>query len=185
MKWFNNVKIRNKFLALFGALLVIMLVFAVFTVYRLGTIYESINELVNSNQARLVFIADATEEYFQIRVSALAEGYMLDGDDYVNAVSAYRENYASDSALFLENMFEYLALVYADPLMDDEEKTKRLIAVEEIERLFFNYEEITGKITKAAEIGDKDEIARIFKDAIPLGIEISAKLKMLRDEVFT
>jgi len=67
MNWFKNIKIRNKFLMIFGAFLLLIgggMSYVVFSIQTVTTKYTRITEGPNR---RLLYASDATVEFTNIR----------------------------------------------------------------------------------------------------------------------
>ncbi|MDR0496077.1 MAG: hypothetical protein LBH42_00525, partial [Treponema sp.] len=122
MKWFDNIKIRNKLSIIFGMLVFVMMSFVVFTVFRIIFIGNHYNELLNSYQARQIHIANAITDAYGLRVVNLSRGYLLEDDHFEEMVFGILENYKQNSASFMENLNGYRDIMLADPNFTESER---------------------------------------------------------------
>jgi len=185
MKWFDNIKIRSKFFIVFGLLGSTMISFAVFAVTQVVSIGDSIDELINSYQARQIHVADAIMDSYRMRVTNLLRVYLLDDDDLLGVVSESLENYEKDAELFMENLNGFREILRGDSRLSESERQQDLAVVNGINQLFISYMVNIGRledsITKNADI---QEARRIFKECIPIGNNLSEQLQNLRDLLF-
>ncbi|MDR0441995.1 MAG: response regulator [Treponema sp.] len=184
MKWFENIKIRNKLFIVFGILVFIMISFAVFAVTRIVIIGNHYNELINTHQSRQIHITNAIADAYGLRVLNLSKGYLLEDDHFKDVVIRILENYGESSDSFIENLNKYRTGMLADPGLSESEKRQRLAMVNGIEETFARYAKITSKLEDAVANNDKQEVLLIFEEAIPVGNELIDKTQDFRDLVF-
>jgi len=183
MKWFNNVKIRNKLFTVFGMFLAISVFFSVFAIIEIKNIGDNLNALINSNHAREVVIADAITDVYRMRLSNMSKGYLLE-EGLINIVTELNKNYKDSSASFMNNMSAFRSLIFSDSRSTEQEKQSRSNAVDDILNSFSAYVNSIGELDAAADNKDKGEVIRIFEKVIPMGTVLSNKVTELRDMVF-
>jgi CHASE3 domain sensor protein len=98
MKWFDNIKIRNKLIFVFGMLVLIMISFAVLSIVEITNIGNDNNNLINTYQARQILIADATVDLHKMRFANLSRGYLVEADNAEAMVSGILEDYDESAA---------------------------------------------------------------------------------------
>src|SRR5215510_8528342 len=104
MEWFNNIKIRNKLFILFGALVLFMAFFSLFTLTQIDALGSDINGLINSYQTHQVHVANAIADFYELRVANLSRGYQLGVEDYKNAVMGMQVDYDYYAASFIKEL---------------------------------------------------------------------------------
>ncbi|MDR0441892.1 MAG: response regulator [Treponema sp.] len=184
MKWFENIKIRNKLFIVFGMLVFIMISFSVFAVARIISMGSHYNELITIHQVRQIHIADAIADAYGLRVVNLSRGYLLEDDHFRDLIVRMLENYQENADSFMENLNGYRSNMLSDPSYTEAEKQERLAIVNGIEDIFNGYLEITIRLENAVENNDKAEVISIFNEAIPAGTELIDKLQDFRNLVF-
>ena len=184
MSWFDNIKIRNKLILAFGALVLLMTAFAAFAVTRMIRISNDSDDLAHSFQARQVFIADAIADVYRMRFADLARGYQLADDELVGTISHTLEKYDKNAESFIANLSGFHQIALSDSNLSDAERRERLAMVNAIEDLFIRYVETVGKLKAAVARMDNEEMLLAIEEAIPIGNELSDTLQELRDNTF-
>ena len=184
MNWFNNIKIRSKLLVVFGILVLVMISFAIFSVAEMVNIGRNNNELINSYQARQIFIADAIVDAYRLRYANLSRGYVVEAENAANMVSGILEDYERSIKSFRDNIAGFREMAMVDSGLTESEKYQRSVIISGIEDSFAKYVEATGGITTAVEGTDRLEVIRNIEATIPFGNDLSNRLQDLRDLAF-
>ena len=184
MNWFNNIKIGNKLLIVFGILVCSMIAFAIFAVVEITSIGRNNNELINSYQARQIHIADAIVAIYQMRYANLSRGYELESEGGASMVSKITEDYERSAASFRENLIGFRDISLADPRLSETERRQRLADANGIEESFVKYMEMGGILQNTVVGMNKEEVFKTYEEAIPYGNNLSDKLQELRDQTF-
>ena len=181
MEWFDNIRIRNKLLLVFGIIIIFTVSFSVLAVAGITNVSSSLNELINSYQARQAYIEDTITDVYKIRTANFSKYYITESSELQQAISLMNQSYRDNVRLFYENIFAYRDLVISDRRFSEGEKLERIYHVNKISELYGHYLENTGEIDAAVEKNDKNEIIRILERSVPLGIELSNAVQELRD----
>jgi PAS domain S-box-containing protein len=184
MQWFDNIKIRNKLVIIFGMLACAILAFAFFAVTQVISIHNNIDELIHSYQARQIHVADATADAYSMHVANFSRGYLLEDESLLHAISELGKNYGKNAELFLENLHAFRTIVLTDPRLTKMEKRQDLIAANDITQSFELYMEIAEKLDAALKSKDKQKMLRVFEEVIPAANILHDQLQNLRDVLF-
>ena len=184
MKWFNNIRIRNKLFIVFGILLGIAVFFAVFAVTGITGVGKNLAEVINSNQARQIHLAEVIADVYKIRLANMSTGYLVE-EELKETVSTVQIHHEENIKLFRENLSAFLEMVLADRRLTAPEKQRRMDLVKEIEAMFAAYEKVTGELHAAAEEYDRRKIVRMLEEFIPVGNELSDTVQELRDLTYS
>ena len=185
MNWFNNIKIGNKLLLVFGILVFSMIAFAIFAVVEITNMGRNSSEVINSYQARQIHIANAIVESYRMRYANLSRGYETETENAASMVAKIMEDYEKSASVFMENLIGFRDITSADPKITESEKQQRLAVVNGIEDSFIRYMQIAGKIQSTVEGLNRDEVFRVLEEAIPYGNDLSEKLEELSDLTFS
>ena len=183
MGWFSNLKIRNKLLIVFGAFLGAMVFFTVFASVKISIIGNDINELFDSIQARQIYIADAKEDVYKMRLTTISHGYLADDDAYIDSFRALQEQYVSDAESLKNNLKCFRECLSGDPRLLDMER-QELLALEGIEKTLEHYISLASGVRHATEKKDKAEVVRLYEEAVPVGNQLTGRVKDLSDQLF-
>ena len=184
MKWFDNIKIRNKLFIVFGLLLAITVFFSAFAIIEVKTIGDSLNALIDSYHAREVLIADAITDVYRMRLSNMSKGYLLE-EELQNVVTKLNKSYDDSVNAFTKNIITFRDLVYSDSRLTEPQKQLHISAVDGILSSFNGYADTIKELDAAAHDMNKDEVIRIFEKVIPMGTDLSDKVTALHDLVFS
>jgi len=185
MKWFNDIKIRSKLFLMFGILVCVMTGFAIFTATQTYGINNQTIELINSFQARQIYITDAISYSHCARDANLFKGHLpLDGFQLQGVVSGFLETCENDAGAFAKNMAGFREIVQSAPGFTEAERRQRLVIIDEIEDSHSRYMETVGRLETLAESADRPEIIQAYEEVISSGLELGGKLERLRDLVF-
>ena len=184
MKWFNNVKIRNKLLVIFGMLFAIIIFFSSFAVVKIKNMGVNLNTLIDSYHAREVLIADAITDIYRIRLSNMSKGYLLE-QDLADTVADLQKNYNDDVQSLTNNMVNFSNYTSSDLQLTPAEQQKYITAVNEVLDLFNKYLKATVELDTAAVNQNSDEMISTFAKVIPMGTELSNKVTEIRELVFS
>jgi PAS domain S-box-containing protein len=183
MKWFDNIRIRNKLSIIFGVLVFITVSFAVFAVTQFIAIGNHYNDLINTHHVRQMYITNAIANAYRMRIVNLSRGFLLEDDNFKDLVLGMLENYIESASMFKDNLYSYRNNMLSDLHYTEPEKLLRLTIVREIEEVFDRYFEITEKLELALERNDQQRVIQIFEEAIPIGNEFIDKLQEFHDLV--
>jgi len=174
MKWFNNLKIRAKLLIVFGILLCITIFFSIFAVVQTRNLDTDLTEILVSYQARQLYIVDALDNVYKIRLSnfAMLQQYRSEGVDFSGITNAYIS--ARDG--FRSNLEGYKELVYSDIWFDADTKNDRIIRADYILSLFEEYVDITKDMYDDSVAYDEARRQRVLAESRPLGDALTAAL---------
>ena len=184
MVWFNNIKIRNKLFIVFGLLLCIAVFFAVFAITGITSVGDNLTEMINSNQARQILLADAIADVYKIRLTNMSTGYLVE-DELKEPLFSLQMNHEENIELFRKNLFTFREIVLSDRRLAESEKRRHFDLVNEIEDIFDEYVAVTGELHAAAEKYDRRKIVRIIDKSTPVGNELSNKVQELGDLTFS
>ena len=184
MQWFDNIKIRSKHLLIFGLLMAMMISFAVFAVRQIITIGAKNNESIISYHTRQTLITDTIADAYVVRLANLSRGYTLEDDSFINAISRNLNASEQSARSFKEKMDELRGLVQSDPGKTEAEKHQWIVALDGVNYAFDRYTLISDRVKTAVENGEKEEVIRIYGDAIPAGNNLIDKLQDLRDMAY-
>jgi len=183
MKWFSDLKIRFKLFFVFGILLGVAALFAIYAVVGIVDVGDNLEELLNSYQIRQTHISEAITDVYKIRLSNMSKGYMVE-DALKEVISELNTSHAENIISFYENLHAYLRLVENDKRFTEQERRERLDFVKEIEDCFDRYAEISRGLDAAAAAVDKQAIISIIHESLPVGNDLNKKLKELRDQIY-
>jgi len=184
MKWFDNIKIRNKLFIVFGLLLAITVFFSIFAIIEVETIGDSLNALIDSYHVREVLIADAITDVYKMRLSNMSKGYLLE-EELQNVVTKLNKSYNDSAGAFTKNMVTFRGLVISDSRLTESQKQMHISAVDGIISSFNGYADTIRELDAAAYDKNKEEVIRTFERLIPLGTDLSDKVTDLHDLVFS
>jgi len=184
MRWFGDIKIRNKLFIVFGILLSVATFFAVYAVVGIINVSNNLEELINTYQTRQIHLAEAIADVYRIRLVNLSKGYLLE-EDLTEIVSELNIDLDENIGLFTENLHSYRELVNSDNRFTLAEKQARLNYVDEIMELFDEFLDITRVLDAAAESNDKQEMVSVIEESIQVGNELSRRVRELRDRIFS
>ena len=185
MNWFSNVKISYKLIIGFGLLALIMLIFACFAILQIYAINNDVNELINSHLLRQITITEAMTDVYKMRYSSLSRGYLVEGPEYYRLVEQVEENYEENARAFLERLYGFRTMVIYDQRYNEEERNRRTELVNEIEEAFIGFILLARKIEAAALADEKEEIISLYDLAIPAGNDLTIRMQLLLDLLFT
>ena len=183
MRWFNNIKIRNKLFFLFGILAFIIISFTVFSVTQIISLGNNINILINSYQARQIYISDAITDLYKMRHAIQTKGYLVEDNILSDLVPIIEENFETSVSSFMENLIGFRYIIANDPKFSESRRQEGL-AIDSIQDSFLNYLEAAKKIEKALLDKDSSEILNFYAEIIPIGNQLSGKVEDLRDLLF-
>ena len=185
MKWFDNIKIKNKLFIVFGILLSISFFFAVFAVVGIIQVGDNLGKLTNSYQARQIDLANAITDVYKIRLTNMSKLYMLESnEDLKQLVSTLKQSYEENIRLFNESMKHFMILVGRDRSLNVEDKQIFLDCLDRIERQFARYMSFTRELDKTFELNDRNLIIENIVKSIPEGNLLSEEVEILRDLIF-
>ena len=184
MKWFDNIRIRNKLFLVFGMLLFAAVFFAAFAIIEIAGVGDNLTEVIDSTQVRQIHLAEASADIYRIRLTDISRGYLVE-EELNEIIATLETNHDENIKLFRENLLAYREIVLSDPRLAESDKQWRISLVNEIKDIFEEYVSATGKIYDAAEKKDRPEIIRVIERSIPLGNVLSDKVQTLRDLTFS
>ena len=184
MKWLNDIKIRDKHIFIFGVLLAVLIVFAIFAVLQIINIGDKSNALVNTSQTKQTLVSDAIDDINTIRLANMLMGYTMEEGNFKNIVSRNLKAAEQSALAFTGRMDQFRDLVESDPGLSEREKHQHEVSINGINDAFAKYMDATERLKTAAAANDKDEMIRIYEVVIPMGNDLNDKLQDLRDIIF-
>ncbi|MDR2951871.1 MAG: hypothetical protein LBU82_01370, partial [Treponema sp.] len=164
MKWFNNLKIKSKMIIGFMLIIVMLVCMALFAINRLGKVADIYSNIIKYPES----IKDAnlkTQSAYRdlcrimnaiIVYTPLGDSAMIN-DLYQEAVSAYES--AMTSIQENEN------LVRRSPLMNEEEKGRRIERIDTLKNYIQRYkDEACDTIMSAAFAGDYNRCIEVIRN---------------------
>jgi len=183
MGWFSNLKIRNKLLFVFGVFACALTIFTVFASVKITNIGNDINELFDSIQTRQIHIADAKDDFYKLRLVNISNGYLADDDKYVKSFTKLQQQYVSDADSLTNSLENFKSSMSGDPRLAEMESLE-LLALEGIEKTLARYIELTSEISHATNAKNKEEVVRIYEEAVPIGNQLTGRINDLNDQLF-
>ena len=185
MEWFNNMRIRYKLFVAFGILVSIACCFAIYAVTGLHNEGNRLNELINTYQARQIYMAEGIANIYRIRLCNFSKWYLTEGEEFIDDLSVLNLDHEAYIRLFSENLSAFRSLVIPDKRFTEAEKQQRIDLVDRIQALFDDYVRLTRELDAAAKNTDKNQMLGILTISLPVGNELSGNVRELRDLVFT
>jgi len=181
MKWFRNLKLKNKFFLIFGVFISMMVVLNVFNFWEIFHVSKNYNQMVTSYIARQKNISYAILELHNVRYSNLYRQHLINSDKIENV--DFEPIYSEGLARHLEQFRE---LMRTDTMsLDVEEINLRYIIVNEIEDLYKNhYKHSVTELNRAFLRNDDDEIYKTVSETRAIGDTLSVKMQSLLDLAF-
>jgi len=170
MNWFKNIKIRNKFLIIFGVFLLLIgggMSYVVISIQAVTTKYVGITEGPNR---RLLYASDATVEFMNIRRTHTTMSTCFDNPEAAKLYYIRCTNYHESLRKLLS---DWKANLESDPTMNDNQRKTQLLIIEEVLRELVRYMAYVKDMYEAIVLQrDKDRMEELYVKCTPIGDQL-------------
>ena len=186
--FFADMKFRAKLLLIFGMLIIMVVMLSIFSITTIRQIDKSYTRLSEWSEIRLDSLSEAIMTLTELRRYVLFIGYAFEENTDADSaeVALYHEKYFVLTDVFINHLENYVENVSQDDTISDEFKRERQILVNDIIDQFTN--EYMSYVDRfySAYLHDGTDIKALndmVMDGIPVGEELTLKLKQLRELV--
>jgi signal transduction histidine kinase/CheY-like chemotaxis protein/HPt (histidine-containing phosphotransfer) domain-containing protein/HAMP domain-containing protein len=185
MQWLTNTKIRTRLFLAFGTLVSLMFLTNVLGVFLFTKTNFTYNRLITETVRRHFYLTKSIENITGIRFDILSEMYEIANGEHSEVLSGLYKDQGALNAVFAHNIYSYYDNVRLDPIFSEEEKQKRMAALDEIKDLFFNsYFRFGIDAENAVKRNNPQELSDVLLQSLFVVDTIADKLVLLYNDAF-
>ena len=184
MKWFLNLKIKNKLFLTFGIMIIIIAALSIFAGYQLYSTDKKYSSVLTTSIGRQSSTAKAIADMNTIFYINLTKGFLISAFADPNEIVEVQVNYYTKMELLMRHLYEYQSNLSNIPYLTESEKMDRNRLLNDIFSLITDeYQPKIKELDTALYSNNKKDITRIMSEAIVIGNRIVDELNTLYDMV--